>query len=162
MKINMVNKNNKTIIIIVTLIMCISLLSGCGINDYQKNLYDNEKDLCKQADSYSYVLRVGNTINNKTSIKYGTFYGMDTIFIIDSKESGKITLNYESKIDSGKFKGVLISQDDKVTTIFEGNAKKEETLEVEKGINRIKIVGNNAKGNFNMEIKVPDTMELKK
>lgn len=50
---------------------------------------------------------------------------MDTIFIIDAKESGKITLNYGPKMNGGKFKkGVLISQDDKVTTIFEGNAKK--------------------------------------
>lgn len=155
------NKKGNISIIILSLVMCISFLCGCGEKSYENDFYNNDNKLCKQADNYNFVFRSENTFNNKSSVKFGTFYGMETIFTIDAKEGGKITLNYEAKIDSGKFKTVLISQDDKVTTIFEGDSKKEETIEVNKGTNRIKIVGNNAKGNFKMDITLPDTMKIK-
>lgn len=144
------NKFLTTTLILVFLI----ILGGCSnISSYQKEIYDDDSKISKQGDSYSFALRSGSTNGNETEIKFITFNGMETLFNIDSKEEGTINLDYNSEINSGLFKLVLINPDDEIINIFEGSQNGSTTVNIKNGKSRLKIVGNDAKGEIKLLIK---------
>lgn len=148
-------KKPAEIFYLIMLISCLFISSSCGISAYQKNLYNDNSKIIKQGDSYSFIKRVGNSYNNKTSIKFGTFYGMETLWTIDAKSEGNVRINYKIQISRGKFKIVFISPDNEIKTICENTQNGSIVIKAEMGKSRIKIVGNDAKGEVEISL-VPD------
>ena len=83
-------------------ILCICLLFLIGIIfsysecDERKNIYNNNNKIWQDGDSYKYSSRTctGNS-KDGTNIKYSGFSGDDTIFILQSKEDGEVTFNFD-------------------------------------------------------------------
>ena len=136
----------------IMLIGCLFISSSCGISTYQKSLYNDNSKIIKQGDSYSFLKRAENTYNNKTSVKFGTFYGMETIWTIDAKSEGNIKINYKTQIKGGKFKIVFITPENEIKTICEGTQNGSILIKAEMGKSRIKIVGNETKGECELSI----------
>ena len=73
--------------------------------------------------------------------------GMDTIWEFDADEAEEVNISYSLTVTSGKAKLVYVSPDETVTTLVECIADGEneqsasEFIEVEKGENRIRLVG---------------------
>lgn len=128
-------------------------LGGCSVKDVQGAMYNNNAKLVKEADSYSFNNDIENILDDKAELKFSSFYGDDTIWIMKADKDSTVDLNYDAKIDSGKFKIIFIDPDNKVTIIREGSGSSNITLNLSKGRNRIKIVGSSAKGEVDMKLK---------
>ena len=156
----------RVIIIFIVLIMVFSLVS-CNDNKDYKRLYNDNKGIAADGDTYSFFNRVGVTEDKTLELKYSKFYGSETIWIIDVEEQGDIKIDFDSSIDNGMFKAVMITPLDEVVNIFEH--KKEEkdkqdssTISGKTGRYRLKIIGDNANGELKMQIVLSDKMKILK
>lgn len=116
--------------------------------------------LVKESDSYSYNNDVQNIYKDKADIRFSSFYGDDTIWIMKADKDNTVDIKYAINISSGKFKLILIDPNDKVTVICEGSGNSSKTLDLPKGKNRIKIVGSAAKGKVSMELELGDGVSV--
>lgn len=148
----------KKIRILSILLIVILSISGCILN-LGKKIYDNEKILVKDYDSF-------NLVQSKQHIEDGTLCGsadimegMGTIWKFTATDNTDVSISYHIEVSSGKAKLVLISPDDTVTTLTEvtpdsvAEGKTKDTFQVGKGKNRIKLVGGkNTKVNYEISI----------
>ncbi|AIS52839.1 hypothetical protein TKV_c16850 [Thermoanaerobacter kivui] len=149
----------------IFLILSLIILTFCGcenINKYQKDIYDDDSKIVNVGDSYSFSKRIENNINNNLKIKYNGFYGMETIWDIKSEGNGAVIIRFDSQVDRGKFKLVFITPDNEVIKVFEQSEKGEKIIETKKGKSRIKIVGNNAKGQVEINVETKGDALLRK
>lgn len=155
--------SKRKIVLFITLILLAAIQAGCSsASSYQKGLYDNNEAIADKADSYNYVSRVGSSINEESSIKFKTFNGMETLYEIKSEGSGKVIIDYTSEVEKGKFKCVLINPEDEVEVLFEDDSKGSIELDMKNGKSRIKVVGNDAGGEFSMTIKGEGDVSISK
>ncbi len=136
-------------------------LTGCSISEFQKSIYNDDSKIVKQADSYSFKSRIGSTTNEKSDIKFATFYGMDTLWSVEAKEETIVNLEYDLKIEKGDFKVILVSPDNKVSTLVYGTKAGQQDLKLQKGSSRIKIVGRDAKGQVKLYMKGDKGLKIK-
>jgi hypothetical protein len=146
--------------VLFMLMLMISLVSGC--QKYQRDIYDKDNKIAEQGDSYTFITRIGSTANDKMNAKFSGFYGMDSTWTIDASGEEIATMEVNAEVSKGRFKVVLISPDNKVHTVFEGSKNETIDLRLSKGISRIKIVGDEAKGNIEMSIKGNDKVKISK
>jgi len=150
----------KGIGIIIVLAIMVGILTGC--TKYQRDIYNDDSKISGEADSYTFRTRLGNTYDDKAKFKFSKFYGMETLWVVNAKAEGAITLDIKAEVNNGKFKAVLISPDKQVSTIFEGSKEEKLEVKVPKGKSRIKVVGDGAKGEVNIIIKESDNIKVKK
>ncbi|MDI9216471.1 MULTISPECIES: hypothetical protein [Clostridium] len=145
-------------------IVPIIIVSGIGITinrfldkfyleNNEKCIYNDNSKIVLINDNYSYLDKKGINENSNTDI-YFKFTGMDTIWQVISNHDAEIHIKYNSNIESGKFKVVLIDSDNNITNILEQSQLGDSTYSVKKGINRIKIVGSRTTGNLKMDISI--------
>ncbi|AKA68856.1 hypothetical protein [Clostridium scatologenes] len=149
----MLSKRERTLI--ATVAMVISLLAGCS-NDVANKVYDDNSKICKEYDTFGMD-------NSNEKVEQGVYKanlkisGDTTIWEYKSDKDFDLKVPYNLYVKSGKGKIVLISPDNKVTTLVEksskaGNGGKESMmLSIKKGNNRIKLVGYK-KADMNVEI----------
>lgn len=153
-------RKKKNLIIIV--IVIISILGGFifTIGSYQKSIYEDNSKIISKFDSSFYLNQVSNKIGGVLKSKF-RFTGMDTVYKLNAKEDGTISVNYNVNITSGKFKIVLISPDNEVITILEGSGEGNKEILLTNGKSRLKLVGNNAKGNIEISINTKNNIKIK-
>jgi hypothetical protein len=147
----------------LTFLLCLLVitLGGCSsISNYQKSIYNDDTKIAKEADSYSYLKRVGNVKDNKVTLTFEKFNGSDTIWTINTKEDGSINVNFSADIEKGGFKAVIITADNKVSNIFENTINGSREIRVLKGKNRLKFIGDGASGEINITINLGKDMNL--
>jgi hypothetical protein len=157
---------NKKYLIISFLCLAITLTGCSGVSNKQRNLYTNDESIAQEGDTYSYLSRISsndsNEKNNKIELQFSKFYGSDTLLNIVSREKQKLELNFISEITKGKFKAVLITPAEEVLVIFEGSGEGTKIIDVNEGKYRFKIVGQDAGGKMQLEIKENINIELEK
>ncbi|WP_068787053.1 hypothetical protein [Paenibacillus phocaensis] len=137
------------------------VLNGCSLaTERQKQLYDNESEIAKEGDTFTYVKRVGVTNNASNSVSFSSFYGMETIWRIQTSTEGQVNFLHQQEIDGGRFKLVAIGPDLQVTTLAEGTSEGKMELKVRPGTYRIKFVGSNAKGRVKTEIQADEGIRI--
>lgn len=167
----MKNKFLKILVFIVPALM----LSGCGILNQNQNRYsyNDNKIIANEADRGSAVSLIGSPIKNGK--KYSKVKKIDGVFKILEANINKdtnVTLHINMVADSGKGKLVLVKPNSEVEILaevisgkesnhFEGNV----SIKCDPGNNKIKIVGENYGGNFEIqqpnEVIFNDTDEIK-
>ncbi len=135
--------------------------SGCTLDTGKADIYDNNERIAKDGDSYSYVGRNESGSKNEITVKYGKFSGSDTVWNIESEGQSEITIKYNSKVETGDFKGVLISPEKQVEDILVGTETGERTIKLTEGKYRFKFVGNKAKGKIEISIKTEEDEQVK-
>lgn len=145
----------------ICLMLLLCTFSGCTLDTGKADIYDNNEKIAKDGDSYSYVGRNESGSKNEITVKYGKFSGSDTIWNIESEGQSEITIKYDSKVESGDFKGVLISPEKKVEDILVGTETGERTIKLTEGKYRFKFVGNKAKGKIEISIKTEEDEQVK-
>lgn len=139
------------------------MLSSCGnINENKQSIYDDDGKIVRSGDSYNYVKKSENSTKYKVGMTFGTFNGMDTLWRLESEGDASFTIEYDSEIDKGKFKCVLISPDDEVINIFEQSEEGIKTYKLLEGTSRIKIVGNNAGGAIAFVVSSDEEISIQK
>lgn len=123
------------------------------LENNKKCIYNNDSKIASKIDNNSYLEKKGINENCRTDLSF-KFTGMDTIWHVISNEDTEINLMYNSNIESGKFKVVLIDPYNNVTNVLEQSESSGSTHNIKKGVSRIKIVGSETKGNLEMIISI--------
>lgn len=156
-------KNISKRMLVIIVILTAIIITGCSsAARYQDSIFDDEEKIISDGDSYTYKQRIGNNSKDKLDIKYTSFSGMETIYKITTKEESEITFDFESEVEKGDFKAVLIMPDDQVINIINGAQEGNETLQLKEGTSRLKLVGSKAKGHIKINIKPSKDIEIKK
>ncbi|AQR91717.1 hypothetical protein CLOBY_33850 [Clostridium saccharobutylicum] len=158
------NMKNK-LVLGICIVFLLSTISGCGVSDNKKDIYssmytDNEKIAQKSENHTHTTYNISNNSDDDIEFQYGGFSGVDTIWILKSKDDEEITLDYDSKVNSGDFKAVLVNPEKEVQDILEGADQGNKTIKLAKGEYRFKLVGNNANGKVKLSIAQNKNVEI--
>lgn len=118
------------------------VLSACGNFSY------NDRSLIlSNEDSYTYQKCV-DTGSTGTSLKreFQDFNGKDTIWMLDATDDASISLDLSAALSSGKFKVLLVSDENDITTLLEGDDTQAASVDLAKGTARIIFIGDHANG----------------
>ena len=124
----------------------LAVTSGCSLNNGAK-VYNDEKMIVKNYDSYNLIRSRQNVKNNCISGSAERMEGMGTIWKLNADTPTDVNISYKIKVSSGKAKLVLISPDNTVTELAEctpdsaSKQKQTDTFHVDAGKNRIKLIG---------------------
>lgn len=151
---------NKKLLIVI-LIFSVFLISTFWNNNLDFNfsksnniihskIFSNDEIIKEDLNRYSYWNKEGICNEHEGKIKFD-FTGVDTLWEIKCTKSESLNISYNSDIKNGDFKVVLITNNKRLIPILEGTKGGTKDLTLEKGINKIKIVGKKAKGS--LEIK---------
>ena len=136
-------KNAKKLMKLFCLAFSLALiLSACGNSSY------NDRSLIlSDEDSYTYQKCV-DTGSTDTSLKrdFQGFNGKDTIWMLDAAEDASISLDLSANLSSGNFKVLLVSEDNDITTLLEGDDTQNTSVDLGNGTARIILVGDHASG----------------
>ena len=135
--------------IVILCFFALVFLRGCTYVN-KKAVYDDSVKIARAGDTYTYGSRIGGVTTEKLDITYTGFMGMETIWSIEVVNEGDIVLQYDSRVDKGRFKGVLIAENGDVSEVFEGAGKGESILKT--GKYRFKIVGDSASGHIVIDV----------
>lgn len=153
------NKNTIGCKIIFGFILISLFVSGCDLNNnmVQEEVYTNNDRLAQQANTFTYTNTAKKSITDKkVSLKFSTFTGVDTFWIISSDTEQELIINLDQQVNAGKFKTIVVSYDNensKINVLSEGSQAKAASITLMPTTEyRIKIVGSKAKGNIEMEL----------
>jgi len=113
------------------------ILSGCVYGIDSKKIYDDQEKIVAEGDTYTYIDRIGDVLEDESSLEVKGFYGTETIYTFENVE--EITITITQNVNKGRFKVVLINPQDEIT-ILNGTS----TITMSDGKYRIKLVGENA------------------
>jgi len=157
-----VNKN-KYVMIFIVLSM---VLVGCSKN-YMTSIYNDNEKISSNTNSFNLDVDKQSIDGQEFKGVIKKIEGMDTIWTYESDKDIELDMTYLLNVVSGKLKLVLISPDSSVTTLIERNKESEvvdyatNTLQIKKGLNRIKMVANkNTNIEFNIIIPNGEFKEL--
>lgn len=153
--------SNRALLIILVMVAMVTIIGCSPIVDYQNSIFNDEDKIVKDSDSHTYSVRQGKSKGNETDIKFTSFSGTDTIFKITSDTESAIVFNFESIVDKGDFKVVLITPDDEIVEIVNGEKEGSETIKLKEGISRVKLVGRKSKGQIKMDIDAGEEIKIK-
>lgn len=147
----------KSIFVILTMITIWT--SGCSLgNNHEQNIPQNKGKIGK-IDTLSEETVEDESNNMKVS--FGIIKGPFTLYYITAKEESDIVINFESDIEKGDFKVVLVGADDEIIDIFEGTSKDSKTIAVKEGESRIDIIGEATNGKVDINIEAGKNIEIK-
>ena len=127
----------------VLLSICIAgLLSGCNTSSY-----NNKDAIIADEDSYTYrKCNDEGSSDSSLNREFTGFSGKDTVWTLESETKTDISINLSTDLEKGKFKVLLVTSNDDIEILLEGEGTKNETIEIEAGTSRIIIVGDDASG----------------
>ncbi len=155
-------KKLKAIVLLFLILVLTSLTTACSISAYQKSIYYDDSMIAQDIDSYIFTSQVGSTTHNESNMKYRNFIGMDTIWVIESDGDGSFTIEYDTNVNKGELKIVLITPDNEVRNILEQGQTGTIKMKVPRGKSRIKAVGNETEGEWLLKIKLEGDAVIRK
>lgn len=132
------------------------VISGCcfvRMDKHAKEYYDDAK-LKSEAGSYSYTERLGNIGRNEANLKFD-FSGNDVLWEMEVDRDCIMSGNYDIVISKGNFKIISVSSPAEITKVWEmevGDNYGNLSIPLKKGMNRIKIVGKQARGTMKLRL----------
>ena len=147
-----------------TVVLLVSvLLIGCG-RQVQHNVYDDDKQIEGEGNSFSLSNYNQNKNGDRLYINVGFMDGMDTIWEYDADSESAVDVGYDISLTSGKVKLVLITPDGDLCTIAEttkaDSFSGSQHINMDKGTYRIKLVTDNAKFELNLSASAGEFNEL--
>lgn len=138
----------KKILAVAFLFFAIFLVSGCGSDADRNAIYDDDAKIAKSADSSYANMSVYSGGDNELSMSARTFTGAKTLWRYTAQNDCDVTFSYSLSVSNGgKAKLVLITPDGEVIILSENvdntttDEMQSQTVSLNKGNNRIKIVG---------------------
>lgn len=129
----------------------------------------SKKDTMGRYNDLNWLTATGNSFNYKNkqmendessiSINF-EMHGIDTIGEIVVEDSAEIELECCSQLNKGKAKLILVSEIKEVVDICEGTTDVTKTITLEKGVYRIRLVGDNAAGKIVVRFGTDDKVQV--
>ena len=137
----------KRIIMIAVLFFITVSISGCGDNN---SVYDDDSAIAMTGDNSSTKSASSVKVLKDLSVK-ATLTGSRTVWRYNANKETDVPMSYSLSVsEGGRAKLVLITPDDEVIILTENtdnttvNEMQSQTISLKPGVNRIKIVGNDA------------------
>lgn len=148
-------------IALIVVIGVIVALSGFRIDHFlQKAGYDNDGEIVKKSDFYYTQNYSRDFRNDKISLELTNVIGRKTLCNVTAAEKGKVSITYQSVVQSGKVKLVYVSEDNSITKILEDTAKGSGELDVPKGKGVIKLIADEATGRIELGYKTDSNVYI--
>ncbi len=160
---NIINK----FVLSICIVFLISTINGCESSNNKKDIYngiynDNER-IVQEAEEHTHTTyNISSHSDNNIEFQYGGFSGVDTVWILKSTDDEEITLDYDSKVNSGDFKVILVNPEKKIENILKGTDQGNKTIKLTKGEYRFKLVGSNANGKVKLSITKNNNVDIKR
>ncbi|NLC45119.1 MAG: hypothetical protein GX783_12670 [Clostridiales bacterium] len=155
-------KSYNKLVLGILVMLAIMINAGCSsVVSHQDSIFDNDSKIIAQGDSHTYKSRLGNIADKETEIKFNSFSGSDTIYRIISDGESDAIFNFSSISDKGDFKVVLITADDEIINIVNGTGEGSESISIEDGTSRVKLIGKKAKGEIKLKIESGENVDIK-
>lgn len=164
-----ITKNQKHIILrkknlkyIIFLIIIIVLLYVHYLFKYNLNSnvnYNNKEWLVTSGDHYNYKNRIGKLTINSAKIDYN-MSGVETFWKFIVEEKTNIYFQCKNTLLNGKAKLILVSPTNEIEIMFEGNIDDDYVINLDKGISRIRFVGEKAVGNLEITFEYGDNVKV--
>jgi len=143
--------------LIISWLAVIIVVIGIGIvlnKNSSSNKFSNSYLSSKSDGEKSFVCKTNDkSTNNSESFDFSRFDGKWSLMEINSPKNNKITINDNTKISKGKFYVVVLDPNYNIITKTESNEKTNLNFTTPKdGKYIIRIVGQKAKGNFNIKV----------
>lgn len=139
--------------LMLSVLLCCGILSGCGPSDFQLSMYDGEDKVLMAADSYFYSKSIKKTDGDRYQADFTAFTGADTIWdSLSSPAEGECTISGTAKITEGGFRLILVS-DSGVEFFFDAEEGGEEfslTKDLSAGRWRVKMLAKEASGSIDI------------
>lgn len=149
----------KPILVILTM-LTIWIISGCSFgNNHKQSITQNKDEIGKK---HTLSEETVEDESNNMEVTFGIIKGPFTLYYITAKEESDIVINFESNIEKGDFKVVLVGADDEIIDIFEGTSKDSKTIAVKAGESRIDIIGEGINGKVDINIEADKDIKIKK
>lgn len=145
----------RCLLLFAGLMMLASALGGCAgdASLAKQNIFADEDALVQEADSYTYANRLGGgETQDQLDLEYSGFSGMETIWTFDVEDAGQISLEFDSTVDNGDFKVVLITPDKEIEEVLNGAQQGETTIALAQGKTILRLVGRDAGGHILLSI----------
>jgi hypothetical protein len=107
--------------LVLVVFTLLTALFGCSMD--KGELYDRDKEIAKEGDSYTFVGRIGNENKELIEFSFKKFSGVQTQWLIEAKENSEIELKYDTKIEKGDFKIVFVTPKQEVNIVAEQTDK---------------------------------------
>lgn len=129
-------------------------LTACSVMD----VYSDDSRIASISNSYNLTNYSQEQSEHRIEGTVGKFHGMDTIWSFDSEEDTEVSMTYRIDLQEGKLKLALIAPDGTVSVIDEftdpGDGSEQEVkVSIKKGLNRIKMVGQEAAFEWHIEME---------
>lgn len=152
----------KVIAGIVVVIVIVGFIVGIvgGHKNKEENMKYNDLDwLTATENSFNYKNKQMESDESSISINF-EMHGIDTIGEIIVNDSCEIEFECRSQLTKGKAKLILVSELKEVVGLCEGVTDITKKITLEKGIYRIKLVGDNAAGKIMVRYEVDDKVQI--
>lgn len=133
------------------------VLAASSFNCFSSGLREEKKSseynyLATEADNSTYSERLARSINDRTDISFTSFNGSDTIALVTTGEGDEVTIEFITRITKGDFTLVFINSIDELQVIASQSERGVKKIIPGKGLNRIKMAGNEADGTISLII----------
>ena len=149
-----------SLLLVLLSIFLISCQSGAD----KAIIYDDDSLIALTADSHFYSLYEDSSekIANQIILDFRGFSGRDTLFSLTVTAESSITLSYQSNVEVGNLKLVMVDEASQVQTLFSGQNDTTTSLTLSEGTYYIKLVGSKAFGDIDLLITYPTGVTLLK
>lgn len=143
----------RKLILICFYLLFVTVMAGCAAGQDKQKLFDDDAAIAQDGDSYTFVHRTGSTDSDEAiALAYTDFSGVQTIWTMEVSAPSKVDLAFNSTVETGDFKVVLVTPDKAVFTLLSGTQQGAATQELKPGKYAVKLVGRNADGQFSLAL----------
>jgi len=154
---------NRKLFLICLYLLFVTVLTGCAAGQDKQKLFDDDAAIVQDGDSYTFVNRTGSTDSDEALVlAYTGFSGVQTIWTMEASGTSKVDFEFDSMVDAGDFKVVLVTPDKEVVTLLSGTKQGAATQELTPGKYAVKLVGRNAGGQLSLSLMTGSNVSLSK
>jgi len=155
--------NTRKIVLVGFCLLLAAVMLGCAAGQDKQKIFDDNEAIVQDGDSYTFVDRTGSTNSDESvALAYTGFSGVQTIWTMEASTASEVEFEFDSTVDKGEFKVVLVTPDQKVVTLLTGTQQGATTQALVQGKYDVKLVGRNADGKFTLSLKPELNVSLSK
>ena len=115
------------------------------------DIWNDDRRLASRVNNMKAVAMIGGQRGRHVSLRADSFSGVKTIGLIWMRENTPCRFDIEMEVISGRAKLILVRKNS-VATLISESCKQSKIIKLEKGFNRIRIVGAGATIKLRAEI----------
>lgn len=143
--------------------VCVSctFFSNVPLSAYSSSLVEDEDRMLETGDSYFYKSRDVRFSDFQVEYSFKRFYGRETVYRVRCEAPQEISITINAAVNTNQYKVVLVNDAlGQVITLSQGSAETSQTLRLQPGRYRLKVVGYDVDGFLHISLTVGQGVEV--